>query len=113
MNRIIIIILFFLILPNILHAKEHTEQTICDAIYIIEGKENARQPFGIETIECKTFMKCKKICLNTIKNNKIRYVKYGHKKYKTFIEFLASRYCPYNQKNWVKMLNYYLNKNKD
>jgi len=89
-------------------AKKHSNQEICNIIYIIEGKEKARQPFGIETIECRTFKKCEKICLNTVRNNRVRYKEYGYKKYKTFESFLASRYCPVNQKNWLRMLNYYL-----
>ena len=82
-----------------------TDKQICDCIYFIEGKEKARQPYGIETIECKSKEYCEQICLNTIRNNRIRYKEYGYKKYKDYLSFLASRYCPYNQKNWLRMLN--------
>jgi hypothetical protein len=48
--------LFFVGIYVILIAKlEHTTKEIFSAIYIIEGKHKARQPFGIETIECKTY----------------------------------------------------------
>ncbi|MGD2072747.1 MAG: hypothetical protein PVG65_04590 [Candidatus Thorarchaeota archaeon] len=92
---------------------EYSDQEICDAIYIIEGKEEARQPFGIETIECKTFEKCEQICLNTVRNNRGRYTEYGFKEHDTYLEFLASRYCPPNQENWLRMLKFYLEKNNE
>ena len=110
MTKLYLIIILALF-SSISYAEEYTAQQYCDAIYIIEGKEKARQPFGIETIECRTFDKCEVVCLNTISNNKVRYIKYGHKKYKTFEEFLASRYCPFNQENWLRMLRFYLKKN--
>lgn len=90
--------------------KVYTNEQICDAIYIIEGKEKARQPFGIETIECKTYEKCEKICLNTIENNRKRFKNYGWKQFDTYLEFLANRYCPPNSEIWLKNLKYYLNK---
>jgi len=108
----IILLTIYLIFSYFLiaSANEYTNQDYCNVIYIIEGKEKARQPFGIETIECKTYNKCEQICLNTIANNRIRYKEYGYKKYKTFEEFLASRYCPFNQVKWTKMLKFYLKK---
>jgi len=61
-----------------------TDKQICDCIYIIEGKEKARQPYGIETIECKSKEYCEQICLNTVKNNRVRYKEYGYKQYKDY-----------------------------
>jgi hypothetical protein len=87
-----------------------TDKQICDSIYIIEGKETARQPYGIETVDCKSKEYCEQICLNTVNNNRIRYEDYGYKKYNNYFEFLASRYCPPNQKEWLRMLLYYLNR---
>lgn len=89
-----------------------TDKQICDSIYIIEGKEKARQPYGIKTIECKSKEYCEQICINTVRNNRVRYAEYGYKKYNTYLEFLAGRYCPPNQKEWLRMLLYYLNKGK-
>ena len=87
-----------------------TDKQICGVIYVIEGKEKARQSYGIETIECQTKEYCEQLCLNTVKKNRIRYNEYGYKKYNSYLEFLASRYCPPNQKEWLRMLMYYLNK---
>ncbi len=91
------------IIINVSWEKYYTEQEICNAIYIIEGKEKARQPFGIETIECKTFEKCEQICLNTVKNKRTAWNQEGD-----FLEYLAKKYCPYNWKVWLKNLKFYL-----
>jgi len=113
MKKFTILLLIFVGLCVILVStaiahRSYTNNEICNAIYIIEGKEKARQPFGIETIECKTYDKCKIICLNTIKNNSKRF-KYQAQE-KDFLTFLAKRYCPPNWKIWLKNLKYYLDK---
>lgn len=87
---------------------EYTKEEICSAIWVIEGKEQARQPFGIETIECKTFEKCQQICFNTVENNKVRFK--NQTKEKNYLKFLAKRYCPPNWKTWLKNLKFYLEK---
>jgi hypothetical protein len=86
--------------------KEYSNQEICNAIYIIEGKEKARQPFGIEGINCKTFSKCEQICLNTVMNKRKAWNQEGD-----FLEYLAKKYCPPNHVIWLKNLKYFLNKN--
>ena len=107
--------LIFFSIYGILYAESYTKEEICSAIYIIEGKEKARQPFGIETIECKTFKRCRQICWNTVENNRKRYADYGYKKFNTYLKFLASRYCPLSCdgcKNWLSNLLFYLNKKR-
>ena len=87
---------------------EYSKEEICSVVYVIEGKEKARQPFGIETIECETYEKCEQICLNTIRNNKVRFKNQTEEK--DFLTFLAKRYCPPNWKAWLNNLNFYLEK---
>jgi len=106
MKKIILLTLIFLNLCIILYAKEYNTKEICDIIYIIEGKEKARQPFGIETIECKTYERCEQICHNTINNNLVRFK--NQKEEKDFLKFLAKRYCPPNWEIWLKNLTWYL-----
>ena len=113
MKKIIILATLWIIFVTICLAwgdatAYYGDKQICDAIYIIEGKEKARQPYGIETIECKSKEYCEQICLNTVKNNRVRYKEYGYKQYKDYLSFLASRYCPYNQVNWLRMLKFCL-----
>ena len=110
MKKIIILTLLWILFVTvyIAYAEEYTAKEICDVIYIIEGKEKARQPFGIETIECKTYKRCEQVCWNTVNNNKERFKK--QKEEKDFLKFLAKRYCPYNWEIWLKNLKYYLKK---
>jgi len=110
MKKIIILTLLWILFVSyyIVYAEEYTAKEICDVIYIIEGKDKARQPFGIETIECKTYQRCEQVCHNTVNNNKIRFK--NQNKEKDFLTFLSKKYCPSNSVNWLKMLNYYLKK---
>lgn len=109
--KILLFLILFLSISSISYSEEIvSNQEICNVIYIIEGKEKARQPFGIETIECVTYEKCEQICLNTIQNNKVRFN--NQNKETDFYLFLAKRYCPPNWIVWVKNLKFYLEKNK-
>ena len=106
-------ILIILLYPSLLYAKNYSDKEICQAIYIIEGKENAIQAYGInpQYFQCQTKEKCKVICLNTVKNNRQRFKEYGYKKYGTYLEFLQSRYCPLSENkcvNWLPNLKFYL-----
>lgn len=79
------------------HAKSlpnWTNQQIVNAIYLAEGGNLAKYPYGIRSVRCATNAQCYKVCLRTVENNRLRYRKYGFKKYKNFISFLATRYCP-------------------
>jgi hypothetical protein len=74
------------------------------AIYKAEGGDKTKYPYGIKSIN--TFGdkdKAKKICINTINNNWIRYN--NQSKYTNYIEFLGSRYCPIGANNDPKGLN--------
>ena len=108
MKKFILLPLIFFSICGILYAQEYDAKELCSIIYIIEGKEKARQPFGIETIECKTFKKCQQICYNTVNNNKVRFKNQNEEK--DFLVFLSKRYCYPNWKIWLKNLKYYLTK---
>ena len=95
----------------------YTDDQIADAIYKAENSK--RYPYGIISIDTGgDEAYARKICLNTIRNNRKRYADYGHKKYDTYLEFLASRYCPINadndptglNRNWLKNVRYFLTK---
>lgn len=75
-------------------ATEPSDEQIVNAIYKAEGGSKAKYPYGIRSVRCETTSECKKICLNTVKNNRKRFAIYGHKEFSNFIEFLGSRYCP-------------------
>jgi hypothetical protein len=110
--RAIIISALALVIYNFLidvsEGQEYNPHEICEIIYIIEGKEKARQPYGIETIECSSREKCKRICHNTVINNLKRFQNQTEEN--DFLTFLARRYCPPNWKIWLKNLKWYLDK---
>ena len=101
------------------HAKDYSNEEILKAIYLAEGGKKAQYPYGIRSINCATESECRRICLNTIRNNRVRFAKYGHKNHPDFISFLGSRYCPTNgtalsanerklNKHWIKNVRYFL-----
>ncbi len=89
---------------------------IVDAIYVIEGGNNTKYPYGIRSIpikgntaeEKKAY--ARRICLNTVQNNHDRWIKAGQKG--EFLVYLANRYCPVGatndpaglNNNWLKNL---------
>ena len=106
-------IIYMLILNIVMPCYAWTNNEIANAIYRAENSK--RFPYGIKSIDTHGDKEyARKICLNTIRNNRIRFIKQN--KYFDFIEFLGSRYCPVNahklNKNWVFNVKYYLNKNR-
>ena len=89
------------------------DEVIVNAIYKAEGGEKAKYPYGIVSIKTDN---PRKVCLNTVRNNKKRFM--AQTKYNDYIEFLGSRYCPIGasndpkglNKNWVKNVKYFINK---
>lgn len=86
----------------------------CNAIYMAEGGEKSRHPYGIMASYKSTTPR--QACINTVLHKWSNYKKSGLKT--PFIDYLASKYAPINAKNdptglnrnWVKNVNYYLKK---
>lgn len=100
-------------------AREHSDDEICDAIYLAEGDKKAKVPFGILSVNCEGYDACRQVCLNTVRNNRRRYADYGYKEYDEFLAFLASRYAPTQgadndpmnlNRHWLKNVRYFLEK---
>lgn len=91
-----------------------TDEQIADAIYQAEGGPKAKAPYGILSIKVEGEQEARRICLNTIRNNRVRFA--NQNKFTDYIEFLASRYCPIGatndplglNKNWVKNVKFFL-----
>jgi len=80
-----------------------TDDQIADAIYRVEGGARARVPYGILSIPVRDAAHARKICLNTIKNNRVRWIKAGQPG--SYLDYLADKYCPRSadpigNKNW-------------
>ena len=117
LESILIGVIIFLTLFLVVHSKcfGWTDEQIADAIYKAEGAEKAKVPYGILSVKVKDEAEARRVCLNTIRNNRKRFLK--QTKYKTYLEFLASRYCPVGCENdngtnkyWLKNVKYFLNK---
>jgi hypothetical protein len=92
------------------YAEEYyTNEKICQAIWIIEGKERANQEYGInpQYVKCENRLECENVCLNTVKNKRKAWNQEGD-----FLEYLSKKYCPPNSKIWLKNLKFYLKKLK-
>ena len=92
-----------------------SDDEFCDAIYIAEGGKRAKKPYGILSVQCNTEQQCRRICKNTVSNNRKRFKRQD--KYKNFLFFLADRYCPKDvdrigNRNWKKNVKFYLLKNR-
>lgn len=93
---------------------ENYANKIADAIYIIEGGEKTKYPYGIKSIDTGgNKEKARRICLNTIRNQYIRWQQYG--KTNDYLDSLADRYCPpsvdkQGNINWKKNIRAVLNK---
>lgn len=79
---------------------ETLANSIADAIYIVEGGAKAKVPYGILSVKTND---PRRICLNTIRNNYIRWQNAGSKG--DFLEFLAGRYAPIGVANDPRNLN--------
>ncbi len=114
----LLLIILMLGIAKCAPAEEYTNNQIVNAIYKAEGGDHAKYPYGIRSIECRSRIECSIVCLNTVKNNRQRYIKYGYKSYSDFIAFLASKYCPIGagndpkklNQNWLKNVRYFLEK---
>lgn len=98
---------------SICHA--YTDEQIVNAIYKAEGGKKAQYAYGIRSVSYKDEAEARKICFNTVRNNRTRFT--NQSKYTDYLEFLASRYCPVGcdndrgtNKYWLKNVRYFLTK---
>ena len=120
LKMVMVTTVILLCLVGSTHAEEINNEKLADAIFLAEGGYNAEYLYGIRSVNYDTEQEARRICLNTIKNNRKRFAEYGYKNYKTYLEFLASRYCPIDcdndtgtNKYWLKNVRYFLDKNKE
>ena len=80
-----------------------SNEQIANAIYKAEGSEKAIKPYGILAVKCSGNKECRQICINTIRNQRVRHK--AHKCELTYLECLARRYCPVGASNDPNGLN--------
>lgn len=86
---------------------------VTDAIFLAEGGPKAKKPFGILSVPCSSYSDCRKVCLNTVRNNYRRWEKAG--KPGEYLSFLQSRYAPINSNTdngtnryWLKNVRFFM-----
>ena len=97
-------------------ADEWSDEQIVNAIFKAEGGYLAEYLYGIRSVSYDTEAEARRICFNTVRNNRKRFADYGHEQFDSYLEFLASRYCPVNAENdpnglndnWLSNVNYFL-----
>lgn len=96
-----------------------TADAMCDAIYLAEGGEKAKKPYGVLSVPCDSEASCRQICLNSHRNNIKRF--YNQDKYDDFVEFFGTRWAPVGAKNdptglnrnWVKNVKWFLENRRE
>ncbi len=79
---------------------------IADAIYKLEGGAKTKYPYGVKSVKTSN---PRQVCLNTIKNNYIRWQKSGTTN--DYLTFLGNRYAPVKgdktnlNKNWINNIH--------
>jgi hypothetical protein len=87
------IALIFLLCGVHLMADAIDAHKLADAIYIVEGGNYTKYPYGVKSIATKgNRAKARRICINTIRNTYKRWI--AENKPYNFLDYLADRYCP-------------------
>ena len=116
------LVIFFFLTTNAFAqlCPAYTDAEIVEAIFRAEGGDKAKPYYyGIRSVKCDSKDDCRRICLNTVKNNRKRFNAYGKSRHRDYISFLASRFCPIAgknlsraekklNKNWEKNVRYFL-----
>ena len=117
-TRILLILLLLNLTPLCMN-KGHCEldsQRLANAIFKAEGGYEASYLYGIRSISYKDEAEARRICLNTINNQKKRHR--AHKCGLSFLTCLRNRYAPLQVKNdpkglnsnWLRNVKYFYNK---
>ena len=85
---------------SFLKIPENYLNKVVSAIYVIEGSNKTKYPYGIKSIKTNN---PKQICINTVRNQYIRWQQWG--KTNSFEESLSQRYCPIGAKDDPTGLN--------
>lgn len=81
-----------MLIQMVLSVPVYTDEQLADAIYIAEGGSKAKVAYGILSVKVRNAAEARRVCLNTIRNNRKRWLKAGAKG--NYIDFLADRFCP-------------------
>lgn len=92
------LMLVIIFLPFLAFAETAFETKLLNSIRQAEGNPN----YGILSVKCTSEPDCRKVCLNTIRN---QYRRFSEQNPEAFVDSLAKRYAPLNADNDPKNLN--------
>lgn len=100
------------------HAKDYTDEEIVNAIYKAEGGSKAKKPYGILSVSCSSKEDCRRVCLRTVRNNRIRHKRDVKRNGEDYLSYLSRKYAPIGvgndpqglNRNWLKNVKYFLAK---
>lgn len=104
--------------PKHAAAQEYTNEEIVNAIYKAEGGKHAKKPYGILSLSCTGEKDCRRVCLNTVRNNRIRYKRDDRRFTEDYLSYLSRKYAPTRGRitkteaklnvNWLGNVRYFL-----
>ena len=87
-KKIVVFVISFLLLASTAFASETKfESSLLNSIRKAEGNKN----YGVISVKCKDGKDCRKVALNTIRN---QYRRFAEENKVAFLKSLAERYCP-------------------
>ena len=113
--KTLIAIASLMLAATVVSAQPINVERLCHAIFLAEGGDKARVPYGVLSVKVKDKADARRITITSINNNIKRWDKAG--KPGTFIEFMANRWCPVasdpvGNRNWKKNVTAIYNQTK-
>lgn len=104
------LIIFFTVRAGASDFSEYSDEQIVNAIYHAEGGAKAQFAYGIRSIPYRTIQDARRICFNSVRNGRARWIK-ASRPY-DLITYIGLRYCPPTvhrlNSNWVSNVKFYL-----
>jgi len=92
------------------HWHNYSDEKIVNAVFLAEGGYKAQYLYGIRSIPYKDEAQARRICFNSVRNGRRRWLKAGRPY--DLITFIGLRYCPPKahrlNSNWVKNVKHFL-----
>lgn len=102
----VIVLLSFVALAAGAGLGERQIAAIREAIWRSEGGARATYAYGIKSVPYRDTAQARRMCENSIRNNYARWQAGGRTN--DFIPFMAARYCPLDQNNWTRNVEWFL-----
>jgi hypothetical protein len=105
MKRLFAVLVLVVATVNVRALTDAEVNLIVNKIYLVEGGDKAKVPYGILSIKVRDKEHARRICENTVRNNWRRWNEAG--KPGRYFDYLGNRYCPVSHdrvgnRNWIR-----------